>query len=151
MGGRICSTSAPFAGESMVGAGGPFGGGGGGTLVSIVNVIDTDALTLPTASCWETETVYVPSDSAEAVQVHFPPAFTDAWQIVALADAGALPAETVALVADTVTTAPASPVPVNTGRFTFVGLGIWSTVGVPIDVFTTNTSGFDAGTWSCRA
>ena len=41
----------------MLGAGGTLVGGGGGTLVSIVNVVDTEALTFPAASCCEAETV----------------------------------------------------------------------------------------------
>ena len=110
--GRISSTSAPSVGESMIGAGGAFGGGGGGTLVSMVNVIDTDALTFPATSSCCADTLYVPSAKmAGAVQVHFAAAFTDAWHTAA-------PAR------ETDTTAPDSPVPVKTGRFTAEGVPI---------------------------
>src|SRR5437868_7515735 len=121
--GRISSTSAPLAGESMLGAGGASCGGGEATLVSMANVIETEGLTLPRASCWTAETICVPFADAGAVQVHFPLAFTEAWQTAPATEAetSALAPEAVP-VAETETTAAASPVPVKTGRFTTDGL-----------------------------
>src|SRR3954469_14093098 len=91
----------------------------------------TDVLTFPAASCWVAEAVCVPSSSAGGVHVPLPLAETAAWHRIAPD-------------AVTETTAAVSPRPENTGLFTLEGVGTGSSVGAPMEVFTTKRAGFDA-------